>query len=315
MSNTFKNAASVGDLSTYGTAYGPKQTDSNGQVVFDSNDSGLDISEGDKFFFYEAQAPYGYAIDNSLTYVDSSGNTHSKILSVTAADTNPTAVYPNPNTTGVSVYKTNEYGEGLENGEFDLYYKQENTTTPPPTYSYNKPETPPVPEATTKINRNNLTVPEDAAGTSSVTTYTYEYSYPSEPSMPSSTEEDWILPRSDNDYIYFRDFNNSTNDSNLNSADPDAFYVNKSGGNGDTAKKRHWINTWFSSNDYGQNEEIGYDHRYKIKAQFEKSNHTGYVEYEVWERFIDPISFGSNNNYQTVVWKIQPPDGYTYVRF
>ena len=308
ISNTFKNAGSVAALSTYGTAYGPKQTDSSGQVVFDTNDSGLTIATGDKFFFFEAQAPYGYAIDNSLTYVDSSGNTHSKILSVTAADTNPTAVYPNPNTTGVSVYKTNEYGEGLENGEFDLYYKQNNTTTPPPTYSYNKPETPPVPEATTKINRNNLTVPDDAAGTSSVTTYTYEYSYPSEPSMPSSTEEDWILPRSDNDYIYFRDYNIGT----VNSKDTEAFFYQDYENN----QKRYWINTWLNNNEFGQNEEIGYDHRYKIKAQFKKSDDSGFKEYEAWERFVDEYTDTANNvTRKTVVWKIQPPDGYSQVRF
>ena len=313
LSNIFKTAASVSGLSQYYSGYyGPKQTDSNGQVVFDSNDSGLDnISAGDKFFFYEVQAPYGYAIDNSLTYVDRSGNTHSKILTVTDSDKHPTAVYPNTNTTGVSVYKTNEYGEGLENGEFDLYYKQENKTTPPPTYSYNKPETPPVPEATTKINRNGLTVPDDAAGTSKVTTYTYAYDYPSEPSMPSSTEEDWILPRSDNDYIYFRDYNTGT----INNKDTDAFYYQDH--NND--QKRYWINTWLDNNEFGQNEEIGYDHRYKIKAQFKKSDGSGFKEYEAWERFvdeyIDTANNSSNSTRKTVVWKIQPPDGYNKVRF
>ena len=291
---------------------GPYQTNSEGKIVIYDTDI-LDETITDykgSYFFFEEQAPYGYSRDNALTYTDSNGSLHSKIIVVDDKNTSPSVSYPNSSTTGVSIHKTNEYGEGLENGEFDLYYKQNNTTKPPPTYSYNKPETSPVPEATTKINRNTLTVPEDAAGTSSVTTYTYEYSYPSEPSTPSSTEEDWILPRSDNDYIYFRDYNTGT----VNNKDTEAFFYQDYENN----QKRYWINTWLTNNDYGQNEEIGYDHRYKIKAQFTK-NGSDLKEYEAWERFVDEYTDTANNSSnatrKTVVWKIQPPDGYNKVRF
>ena len=297
-------------------AHGPYQTNDSGVItITDKLDNGY-------YFFFEEQAPYGYAVDNSLTYAGANGEVVKKYFQITDDNKSYDLIYPDPiNSIGLTIHKTNPDGEGLAGGIFDLYF-QEKTYDYPPTFSFNSPVTSPLPAPTTKLNSKSFDTPEPAPGKTETTyTYKYENKYEDE-KVPSSTESDWILPRSDNDYIYFRDFNSGT----INSNDPDAFYVDKNGTGNDThgnykpAQGRHWINTWFAGNVFGQNEEIGYDHRYKIKAQFWKSNGSGvddssYVQYEVWERFIDTIKFGSNDKYQTVVWKIQPPDGYTYVRF
>ncbi len=101
------------------------------------------------------------------------------------------------------------------------------------------------------------------------------------------------MPRTDNDYIYFRDYNTGA----TSDRDPGNWY-------------HSWINTWFATNNYGQAEEIFYDHKYVITAQFTKADGSGYKEFNLWERFVD-----WNGSYNTVIWKIQPPDGYKYVRF
>ena len=313
VSNAFANATAMTaedimiELDDYVEAVcGPFQTNAEGKAIAYSSSiqdayEALGNTEpfdyNGKYFFYEVQAPYGFKADNSLTYTDKRGNVHTKLVQVTDDNKTPEISYPNASSVSLTVHKTDTDGEGLEGGEFDLYYKDSVTH---PTYSYNDPVTPPVPSPTVELNGGDPPEPT-AVSVDSQTVTTTHYSYtPVSSPMPSSDETDWILPRSDNDYIYFRDYNTGTTHSG-STGDHAAF------GNNDG--QRSWIKTWFANNVYGQNTEIGYDHRFWIEAQFTK-NGSGMVKYAVWERFVDKY-----NGRDVVIWKIQPPDGYNRVRF
>ena len=223
---------------------------------------------------------------------------------------NPQSLIPEPAQmqdpckSGITVVKTDANGNKLSDAVFDLYYQD---TVIPPAYTFNEVVIPPAKTVTVTVNGTKPSHPglEDTTTTTTVTTYSYEY--PSEPSLPSAEEADWILPRSDNDYIYFRDYNVGS------PADHDYKSFANPGGSGNSSAaqdaNRSWLRTDLKDNVETQHLEIDYDHRYWYAAQFSGSGKQD-VQYAVWERFVDRY-----NGQDTVVWKIQPPDGYDYVRF
>lgn len=203
--------------------------------------------------------------------------------------------------------KQDETGAGLPNAEMKLYFREQST---PPTFSFNEPKVVPMKKIQNKIPSGNgitLPDPEIISGTIEIKKTTIEYG---SDTPPTASDSDWILPRNDSDYIYFRDYNDA-NGGFLGDKDKTSF-----GSSGKVA----WRETKFedpSTNNgvHGQNEEIGFkdegEGKYPwVAAQFTKKNGQDFVEYAVWERFVDTY-----NGIQTVVWKIQPPDGYDEVRF
>lgn len=194
----------------------------------------------------------------------------------------------------VNVFKTNQNGGGLLGAVFELYFKE---NIIPPTYTFNDPYVTPTPEPSIEANSNTLQIPQPAEGNVSETkTYHYTYTYQAE-SAPSAEEKNWILPRTDNDYIYFRDYNEGT------AAEWDDVENREK-------NRKYWLYTYLGDNDHGQILEIDYNHDYWFAAQFSGAGKQT-VEYAVWERFVDD-TVGDMN---TIVWKIQPPDGYNKVRF
>jgi len=285
-----QNAINNSTYATYANVVGTYTT-SNGRFII-SEDTGTNSSlnyygvtfdENRYYFFYEESQPSGFQIDNTVTA--------NKIFKMDADEV--TVSYPNmPDSTGVTVEKVDsaDTSKKLSGAEFDLYYKANRTT---PTKSINEPVIEPDPIPSVQLTARSLSIPDAATGEVTTSyTYTYTHSY-SDETPPSSTETSWILPRTDNDYIYFRDYNTGTT------------------GEHDMGLSNHaWLNTDFEINKYGQSQEIKYTHNYWFAAQFRKSGSSKTDQYAVWERFVDTYD-GKN----TIVWKIQPPDGYTYVRF
>ena len=185
---------------------------------------------------------------------------------------------------------------------FDLFFKE---TIIPSTYTVNDPENVPPLKRTTTVE-STITVPDAQAIELQPTppTYTYEYQTVD---VPSAEEVEWILPRTDNDYIYFRDYNIGT----TGTQDKQSFNDSASTSNGAHSQNanRSWLWTGYETNVHGQREEIRYDHQYWYAAQFSAPGKET-KQYAVWERFLDTY-----NNQDTVIWKIQPPDGYTEVMF
>lgn len=210
----------------------------------------------------------------------------------------------------VTVKKTakgNPDANNLDGAEIELWYK-ENESSETKSYTYNDPELVPNQKTSLQVSKtaSQVGVPGLQENTSSYKYYTIEPTY-SNPDVPSSEDHDWILPRSDSDYIYFRDYN-------VGQYAADKDYQSFSNSTG----KRSWILTTLTTNTYSQTQEINYDHRYWFAAQFSGTNKQ-MVQYAVWERFVDKFTYTDTNSesktVDTVVWKIQPPDGYTQVRF
>lgn len=211
-----------------------------------------------------------------------------------------------PSTTEVDVEKKSSDGNTtLRGAEMELWYKETDT---PDTYSSNERKN--VPNALNGMqvskSKSDVGVPGLQTTTEKTTSYTYTTSYRN-PSVPSSSNQDWILPRNDTDYIYFRDYNAGTKGEH----DASSFGA---------SDQRTWIETNFANkqaanaNDPGthnQDQELGFANRNLwLEAQFTGSGKE-MLKCAVWERFVDD-SYASRN---TVVWKVQPPDGYTKVRF
>ncbi len=286
-SDFFESEVTKSQLSAAGTIIeSGLKLDSSGQITVSGNDT---IKIGKWYMFFEDSAPSGYIINNYLNI--------NKFVQVTDLVRNANLTYTNDrHTTETDVEKVDKdnVGTKLSGAEFELYYKE---NTDPPTYSINDPVIAPMLAATSNlVDTNKPSVPSvQKDGTETVTMYNYDSETP-----PSSSNENWILPRTDNDYIYFRDFEPGTGE-----WDP---------GFGDSSDKNGhaWLKTWPGTNEHGQSKEICYDqqnHNYWFAAQFSASGKST-VEYAVWERFLDQY-----NGLDTVVWKIQPPDGYTDVRF
>lgn len=226
---------------------------------------------------------------------------------LTSADGTVTVEVTNEYPTDVTVEKQDDNGNGLGDAELDLYYKEK---TIPPAYIFNDPFVTPTKQINVDIP-TKPTAPAVAPVTVTATTQkkTYSYEYATE-GTPSVTPTSWILPRSDNDYIYFRDYNSGSPalGDNISFAHP---------GSGNTSAaqnaKRSWLRTDLKNNEQTQKLEIDYDHRYWFEAQFSGPGKAD-VKYAIWERFVD--RYNKNGKEQdTVVWKIQPPDGYNEVRF
>ena len=221
----------------------------------------------------------------------------------------PTATITNhyPKIIDVTVVKTSTDDGDKSGGEIDLYYKEHRT---PVQYTINEPSVVPTPVKGYELTGDTEpAVPNVKQLTESTEITTYTYNYNGVSGMPSVNEGDWILPRSDNDYIYFRDYNTGTNKAygDYNS------FANPGNNNSSEAQgaKSSWLRTDLKYNNEGQKLEIDYDHRYWYQATFTSSDdQKPEVKYSIWERFVDRY-----NGVDTVVWKIQPPDGYDRVRF
>ena len=242
---------------------------------FDITESASFEFEDYYYFFYEVTAPNGYQKNNSVT---------GKVFQVVEQET--VVAYPNmPDSKDVTAKKEDQDTRtGLPGAEFDLYYKPDAKRT---TYTINESETSPKLMASTSLNTKNIE-PTDVHNETTITTPKYNYTAAE---GPSASESSWILPRTDNDYIFFRDYEPGTADH-----DPGL-------------DKHAWLWTGFETNVYGQQKEIKYDHSYWYAAQFSGSGKST-VQYAVWERFVDRY-----DGKDTIIWKIQPPDGYTKVRF
>ena len=175
---------------------------------------------------------------------------------------NPQSIVPEPAQmqdpckSGITIVKTDADGNKLSGAVFDLYYQD---TVIPPAYTFNEAVIPPVKAVNVTVDEAKPSHPglEEAAETTTVTTYSYEY--PSEPSLPGAEKADWILPRSDNDYIYFRDYNVGS------PAEHDKRSFSNPGGSGNTSAaqdaNRSWLRTDLKDNAETQQLEIDYDHR------------------------------------------------------
>ena len=218
----------------------------------------------------------------------------------------------------VTAEKEDENGNPLPGAELELWYKE---NEPPATYSFNDPEIVPSKKIEKTVQAgNSITIPDDEKVTTTIPAITIpSYSYGTD-TPPTASDTDWILPRNDSDYIYFRDYNvGSTNQLGL--SDQQSF----GGANDDNPQaqqsgKRSWRYSWLKRDDsHSQNLEIGFGDENKnawIAAQFTKNNGQNMVQYAVWERFVDRYTDSNNSvTSDTVVWKIQPPDGYDEVRF
>ena len=273
-------------------------------------DTAINFDEvGARYFFYEV-LPSTSVMNGSEHVVYINENVLSPSRIITLNETQSVYTVTNKNyrqitPTGTEVFKTNDSNEPLSGAELDLYYREKIV---PPTYSYNSPYYPPSPATKALmddvIGSGQVTVPGDQPE-SSFTSSTYTYSYVEE-KVPSAEDTDWIQSRTDNDYIYFRDYNSSS--SSLGVYDRRSFVGGAQGSSAQNGN-RSWIDTKFKDNVYGQRQEIDYDKRYWLAAQFTGTGKK-MVEYAVWERFVDRYE-----GQDTVVWKIQPPDGYTQVRF
>ena len=170
--------------------YGPYQTDASGVIGPIPN-----LDHG-TYYFFEVQSPYGYKVDN--TPIDS------KMLVIRDVDEtqNIQGDYPDPRKpANLKIFKSDQYRNGLDGGLFELYYVPD-VVKSIPYYSINSPVVPPTPPTPVYTVSNEPAVP-----TTLVTeepTYTYQYTY-AKIAPPSASDSQWILPRTDNDYIYFKD--------------------------------------------------------------------------------------------------------------
>ena len=271
--------------------------------------SGITINTGDRYFFFEAAAGItilegpvvvNYKKDNTLT--------PAKVITINNAQDEYVVTYDNdrvPPSTDVDVKKTDTTGNPLGGAIFDLFFKE---VIIPKTYTYNDPFNTPSPIETTEVGSGPEVPAEDRNVRVTPPTYTYTYT---DKSVPSASDKDWILPRTDNDYIYFRDYN--VNVGTVGMEDKQSF----NDGAQDSVPqndKRSWLYTRLKNNVQGQAKEIDYTHNYWFAAQFSGAGKQT-VQYSVWERFVDRYTDPSSRTSDTVVWKIQPPDGYTKVRF
>ena len=285
--------------STYVETVGGPYTTAGGVLNLSGIESTL-FAVGEKYFFYESSAPTGYKKDNNVI--------PGRIITLQSG--NNTVSFSNaPEPTSVTVEKQSKTGAPLGGGEFDLYI-HETSRTYPQTYSSNKSQNFPNSKDSITISTKSYSIPENDTTSETTTTTYYNYSYQDE-TPPSVTEKTWIQPRTDNDYIYFRDFNTGT----IGSNDTQAFKNSQNMPSGVTSidDKRYWLNTNLKYNEQGQKQEIDYTHNYWFAAQFTKDG-SDFKQYAIWERFVDAYSF-NNQTINTVVWKIQPPDGYNKVRF
>ena len=259
------------------------RTDNNGMIGPIKN-----IMNG-RYAFLEVQAPEGYERSFCEPFTITSSN---KVVHVEHFD---------PRKTGnVSILKEDHYHNTLEGGIFELYYKPQ-VNTAPPTYTINSPVTPPTPSVT--ISDDSLSVPAPEPVTTPTQKVTYQYH--ALENLPTNEPSVWVLPRTDNDYIFFEDV--------------DCYSQNK----------WHWKDGTKIVERYGADYrnltigELDNEPKVDIVAEFNSGdNGTGEFigKYKVWERFVyynesGPVWNNGTGHTQNVIWKIQPPDGAKSVRF
>ncbi len=332
LSATKLSTTSSGAKKTTSTSSEPVQVMTNGS----SNDATFTLKDGQKVVITGIPLGTTYHITetgktnvNTTVEINSGGAMTgyvgtTNLTEITVgenATTDHLVAYVNNRSIEITAEKTNGKTstdkEGLEGAELDLYIREK---TNPPTYSFNEPKKVPTKTIENKIPSSDINIPKDEVVTSQITISNTTISYGSD-TPPTASDSDWILPRNDSDYIYFRDYNDAagTNGNYLGTEDKSSF------GTPNVA----WRETFFADSTpatasnpgtHSQDEEIGFadeaytseaDRKYPwVAAQFTKNNGQDFVEYAVWERFVDDY-----NGRTTVVWKIQPPDGYTEVRF
>ena len=277
-------------------------TDAEGMILVDN----ITFNVGERYFFLEkttenngttildGSTPKKYVADNSITAA--------KVITINNAQDEYVVTYNNelvPTSTDIDAEKQDkDTGESLGGAVFDLFFKKVNI---PQTYTVNDPFITPM-QTLTRLITEDITPPDDnvtQTTTPGTTTYTY-----TEQSVPSASDKDWILPRTDSDYIYFRDYNTGT----PGTEDTQSFDNTTSSSQGAAAQngKRSWLWTGLADNVQHQSKEIDYTHNYWYAAQF-SGNGKQQVQYAVWERFVDRYTDPSDRTSDTVVWKIQPP--------
>ena len=232
------------------------------------------------YIFLEAKAPEGYELSYSDPFEISDTE---KVVRVEHFDLRKSG--------NVDVLKVNEYDDPLDGAEFELYYKGKAAK---PNYQINSKVVAPTPPATEYTVGNFDTLPTNTY--TPEPTYTYSYTY-SALTPPENTVSNWILPRTDNDYIYFKD---------------------------SKPLRGYSINTAYGSNQNDSNYKMTLGDLFiwndGIIAQFYDSSHqlmkddknpSGQIG--VWERFVNYDN--DSNRTQDIVWKVQPPDGAKYVEF
>ena len=236
----------------------------------------------------------------SYTAEEKAINDYTPVIRYDASGTEVTIT----NSHDITVLKTDEKGNGLSGAAIDLYYRD---TASAPSYTFNEPVIPPESRAEVTVNGEKPSSPGLGEITESLTVTTYTYSYSAAPTLPHADEQQWILPTSDNDYLYFRDYNAGT----PADVDKQSFAADNGSDNPSAAQngKRSWLETNLKDNEQSQHLELDDDHSYWYAAQFSGTGRKD-VQYVIRERFVDRYA-----GQDTVVWKIQPPDGYDKVRF
>lgn len=278
-------------------------TDTEGMILVNN----ITFNVGERYFFFEKTTDNGSGttiLDGTTpkTYVADNSITAEKVITINNAQDEYVVTYNNelvPTSKDVDAEKQDkDTGKSLGGAIFDLFFKKVNI---PQTYTVNDPFITPM-QTLTRLITGTIETPDDdvtEVTTPGTTTYTY-----TQQSVPSASDKDWILPRTDNDYIYFRDYNIGKP-----GTEDKVSFSDYAQGSVSQVQKRSWLETKLKDNVQHQSKEIDYTHNYWYAAQF-SGNGKQQVQYAVWERFVDRYS-----GVDTVVWKIQPPDGYTQVRF
>ena len=242
-----------------------------------------------RYTFIEVQAPEGY----QRSYCDPFAFTiegENRTYHVEHQDVRKNA--------SLDIYKENEYGDPLEGAEFELYY-QPDTAAVPPTYSINSPVTSPVP--TISLTPYSIEIPTAALDETQTTSVQTAYIPPE--TVPNNEPESWVLPRTDNDYIFLEDVQMG-------------YWFWKGG---------TIINESYDANGRKLTKGDLDNESSTIMARFYDKNGNSMGEFEVWERFVhyDPNGKTYNNDGNEtgtaatsyIIWKIQPPDGAKKVKF
>jgi len=245
-----------------------------------------------RYIFVEVQAPEGYErsyiTENGIGAFEIKGQ--ARQYRFTHKDKRKNA--------NLDIYKVDEHGDPLDGAEFDLYYVPDKASKPT-TYSISSPVTSPSPSPSVTIQGDPQTVPDPAEGTS---TTTVTYSYKPQENVPTSEPKTWILPRTDNDYIFFEDVN--------------CYSENKWFWKDGTFVNTTWPNSRTLTKGDLDNEPTT-----DIVAEFYDNSGKAIGKYKVWERFVyynnsnGPVYENSTGRTQNIIWKIQPPDGAKMVRF
>ena len=246
-------------------------TDSNGEIRIEKVHTAT-------YVFLEVKAPEGY----ELSYKEP--------FEITATEKVAHIEYMDPRkNASLNVLKENENGDPLNGAEFELYYQP--SVDPVKYYSINSSVTPPTPKFS--LNPSGVTFPKAA----SAIQYQYTTSY-NTVSVPSPSDSNWILPRTDNDYIFWEDYIDQYN-----------WYW----------KEGTTVNTDYNNSRMLTKGDLDNESGNKVVAEFKDANGNVIGKYGVWERFVyygDTNRANQNENHRmNVIWKIQPPDGAKEVRF